>query len=146
MNWRDIQTWKKSLVSTFICLLGCSIGTMAVSLYLINYHWFFVLPVSLVAGFISCMLFMLAWEIVFHKMSFQEAVQHSYKMSIVTILIMIISENSILLFIAPRFLSHQMEMHASHNFKMMFFAMSCGFLLSLPYNYYQLQKSGTSHH
>ena len=87
---------------------------------------------------------MVLWEIIFHKMSFKDAIKHSYKMSLVTIAIMIISENLIMTFVAPLFSSHQMKMQINtmHGFSLMLIAMSFGFLLSLPYNYYQLQKTG----
>jgi hypothetical protein len=144
MNWTDFKIWKQSFISTFICLAGCSIGVMGTAFYLVNYNWFFVLLVSLIAGFISCMIFMVLWEIIFHKMSFKDAIKHSYKMSLVTIAIMIISENLIMTFVAPLFSSHQMKMQINtmHGFSLMLIAMSFGFLLSLPYNYYQLQKTG----
>ncbi len=71
-------------------------------------------------------------------------------MSLVSMLIMMLAENIILLYIAPQFLSHQMngtgihqmDTHATQTFNIMLIAMTSGFLLSLPYNYYQLQKTG----
>ena len=146
MNWTNIQILKQSAISTIICLIGCSIGVIGVAFYFINYSWLFVLLASLIAGLISCMVFMIIWEMVFHKMNFKDAVKHGYKMSIVPILIMIISENIIMLYIVPKFSSYQMNMTTAYNFKIMLLAMGFGFLLSLPYSYYQLQKTGKAHH
>ena len=142
INWLDKKVWKQSVISTLICLLGCTIGVMGTTFYLINYDLVFVLVASLIAGFISCMTFMVAWEVIFHKMNLTDAIKHSYKMSLVSILIMIISENIIMLLILPKFSPHQMHMNTGHGLGIMLFAMSFGFLLSLPYNYYHLQKTG----
>lgn len=145
MNWSDIQIWKQCLISTFICLIGCSIGTMGISFYLISYNWLLVLLISLLAGFITCMIFMVLWHTIFKNMSLKDSIISSYKMSLVSILIMMLTEMLIIRFVAPIFLSHQMnDMSAmpSHNLITMVVAMSLGFVLSLPYNYYQLQKTG----
>lgn len=142
MNWTDIQNWKQCFISTFICLIGCSIGVMGTAFYLLNYNLFFVLLLSLIAGFISCMVFMVFFCTLFHKMNFLDAVKHSYKMSIVSILIMMLTETTITLLIAPELLSHQMHLNTSHGFNIMLLAIGLGYLFSLPYNYYQLQKTG----
>lgn len=146
MNWSDKNIWKQCFVSTFICLIGCSIGAMGTAFYLINYNLFFVLLVSLGVGFISCLAFMVIWHMLFSQMNLKDSLKSSYKMSIVSILIMMLTENLILLFIIPKFSSHQMQvgmdMGLKHDLGMMAIAMSFGFLFSLPYNYYQLQKTG----
>lgn len=144
MNWSDKNIWKQCFVSTFICLLGCSIGVMGTAFYLVGYNLLFVLLISLIAGFITCMIFMIVWEVTVHKMNLKEAIKHSYKMSLVSIMIMMLMENLILLFVIPNFSSHQMQMDmgATHDFGIMAIAMSFGFIFALPYNYYQLQKTG----
>lgn len=82
------------------------------------------------------------WEIIFDKMNFKDAIKHSYKMSIVSILIMMLTETTTTLLIAPELLSHQMHLNTSHGFNIMLLSMGLGYLFSLPYNYYQLQKTG----
>ena len=99
MNWLDTHTWKQCFISTFICLIGCSIGVMGTAYYLVGFNLLLVLASSLIAGFITCMIFMIVWEVIVHKMNFKEAIKHSYKMSLVSILIMMLTENLILLFI-----------------------------------------------
>ncbi len=142
MNWLDIKTWKQCIVSTLICLFGCSIGTMGTTAYLIHYNWFIVLFSSFIAGFISCVLFMVLWQIIIHHVSFNDAVKMSVKMSVVSIFIMMLSESGIILIASSLNSEHQMHMHGNmHNYKVMIFAMSVGFLFSLPYNYYQLHNN-----
>lgn len=142
MNWSDKNIWKQCIISTFICLMGCSIGAMGTAFYLINYNLFFVLLVSLGVGFISCLAFMVIWQMLFPQMNLKKSFKSSCKMSIISILIMMLTENVIILFISPNFSTHDMDIHEENSYGTMIFAMSLGFLFSLPYNYYQLQKTG----
>lgn len=141
MNWSNLQVWKQSFISTSICLIGCSIGTMGTTYYFMNYNRYLILLASFIAGIISCIFFMVIWDMIFAKMNFKDAFKNSYKMSFVSILIMIITENILILFIAP---TDHMHMNTIHSFLIMGLAMGCGFLLALPYNYYQLQKNGNA--
>jgi len=142
MDWTDKKTWKNCFISTIICLIGCSIGTMGITLYLINFNWLFVIIISLAVGFISCMAFMITWLILFQQMNFITSLKSSFKMSIVSMLIMMLTENTIILFIAPRLFSYKMHINSSHSLSTMAIAMLFGFLFSLPYNYYYIQKTG----
>jgi hypothetical protein len=115
---------------------------MGITLNLINFNWFFVLLISFVVGFLSCMAFMIVWLMLFQQMRFMDSLKSSFKMSIVSMIIMMLTENIIILFIAPMLYSHQMQMNSSHSFDTMVIAMFFGFLFSLPYNYYYIQKTG----
>lgn len=141
MYWGNFQIWKQSVNSTLICLVGCSIGTLTVEFFFnkIN-NWFLVLFATYFAGLISCLVFVLLWEIVFNKMELKNAFKHSYKMSFSSILIMVVSENFIMLYVFPEFSTNSMQMNLNYEIREMLVAMSFGFFLSLPYNYYQLQK------
>lgn len=130
INWLNKNTWLQCFISTFICLIGCSIGSMGTTFYLIEYNFFFVLIISLISGFITCMVFMVVMEITLHKMKLKEAIKHSYKMSLVSILIMMLTENLVILFIIPKISSHhmQMDMGVKHDLNIMLIAMSFGFI------------------
>ncbi|PQJ09366.1 hypothetical protein CJD36_019150 [Flavipsychrobacter stenotrophus] len=141
MIWTEIGIWKRCLISTFICLIGCSIGVMGVMFYLVNYPWLVVLLLSFICGLITCLLFMIGWDMLFNKMNFIASFRMSYKMSIISLSIMILSENAAMRLIAPISSTDQMHMHSNHNLQIMAIAMVIGFLLSLPYNYYILQKN-----
>ena len=142
MDWAVKQTWKNCLISTFICLICCSIGTMGITFYLITYNWFFVLLISIIVGLSSSIIFMTLWHMLFQQMNFRDSLKSSLKMSVISMMIMILTENIIILFIAPLFSSHQMHMNSTHSFSTMAVAMLFGFLFSLPYNYYHIQKTG----
>ncbi|MEY3236660.1 MAG: hypothetical protein RI883_761 [Bacteroidota bacterium] len=129
MDWTDKQTWKNCSILTTICLVGCSIGTMGVSMYLINFNWFFVFLISMTEGFLSCMAFIIIWLILFQQMSFISALKNSYNISIVSMLIMMLTENIIILLIAPRLFSNQMNINSDYSFITMTIAILFGFLL-----------------
>lgn len=138
MNWSDKQTWKQCFTATFICLIGCSIGNMGTPYFFFAYSFLYITSLSLIIGFISCILFIILWKLIFQKESFKASLNCSLKMSIVSMLIMMLSENIIILSLIPPF-SHK---HSNFHVIVMLLAMFVGFLLSLPYNYYQLYKKG----
>ncbi len=140
MNWLEIKSWKQSFVSTLICLIGCSVGTMGTTVYLIHYNWFVIFLISFLAGFISCFVFMVLWHTITRQLKFIDAIKMSFKMSSVSILIMMCIENVVFVTITPQFSNHQLH-ETIHSLMTMIMAMSLGFLFALPYNYYQLQNN-----
>jgi membrane protein YdbS with pleckstrin-like domain len=142
MDWSVKQTWKNCLISTFICLICCSIGTMGTTFYLISFNWMLVLLISISVGLSSSIIFMILWHMLFQQMNFRDSFKSSLKMSVTSMMIMILTENIIILFIAPKLFSHQMHMNSTHSYSTMAVAMLFGFLFSLPYNYYHIQKTG----
>ncbi len=141
MNWSDAQSWKNTIISTLICLVGCSIGAMGLPLLFAAYSWLFILMLSFISGFISCLIFICVWNFMFRKMTFKDALLSSFKMSFVSMLIMIAIEN-LILFLVPMQNSMHHQHGSEHNIPTMIFAMCCGFVFALPYNYYQVQKTG----
>jgi membrane protein YdbS with pleckstrin-like domain len=119
---------------------------MGTAFYLVGYNWLFVLLISISAGLSSSILFMILWHMLFQRMNFRDSLKSSLKMSVISMMIMILTENIIILFIAPKLFSHQMHMHSTHSFSTMAIAMLFGFLFSLPYNYYHIQKTGAICH
>ncbi len=146
MNWKNVLRWKKSVVSTTICLVGCSLGSLSASYFLMDLSWILVLFGSLVAGLISCIVFMIVWEVFVYKANFKDALQHSFKMSVVPMFLMIVSENVTMLLMTPESSHNQMDLGSLPGIKMMLFAMSFGFLVSLPYAYFVSHKGSKSHH
>jgi len=59
--------------------------------------------------------------------------------------IMIAIENFVLFLLSKQAGEMQASMHqngSEHNIPIMIFAKFCGFVFTLPYNYYQVQKTG----
>lgn len=146
MNWFNIQIWRKCFVSTLICLIGCSVGTMGTANYLRHYNWPIVVFASFIIGYITCVIFMVLWQSVIHTMNFKAALKMSVKMSLVSIIIMMLTEISVMLINSSVFSNHQMHDTSQHNYGIMIAAMSLGFLFALPYNYHQLYNNNTICH
>ncbi len=142
MNWLDKQTWENSFVSTFLCLVGCSVGTMGTLFYLAGYNWLYGFAVSFLVGLFTSIIFIALWNIAFRQINFKEAIKSSFKMSIVSMVIIIVTENIIMLLTHSQHSARGMRGNYSDNLLIMFIAMSIGFLFALPYNYYILTKSG----
>jgi Domain of unknown function (DUF4396) len=142
MNWSDKQTWKNCFVSTFLCVVGCSVGTMGTSFYLAAYNWLYGLVVSFLTGLFTCIIFIAFWNIAFRQINFKEAIKSSFKMSIVSMVIIIGTENIIMLLTHSQHSARGMRGNYSDNLVIIFIAMSIGFLFALPYNYYILTKTG----
>lgn len=141
MDWTSKQIWKNCIIATFMCVCGCSVGTMGTIFYLTGFHWFFVLLISFIIGYISCVLFLILWNTVIQKRTLKEAFKQNYKISLVSMTVMVLTENLISLIAFSKFTTHQIHIHSSYSLKIMILAMFFGFLLVLPYNYYQLQKN-----
>ena len=146
MNWFHLPTWGKSLISTSLCLVGCSIGSMTTIYLLAAYHWLLILGISFIVGYISCAIFIFLWNIFFRKMKFREAFNSSSKMSFVPMCIMMLTENLVMIFIHSNHITHEMRGYGSHNLLIMVLAMAAGFLIVFPYNYYTLFKTDKACH
>lgn len=141
MNWLDLRIWGKSLISTIHCLIGCSIGSLTTIYFMAGTHWFLILVISFISGFISCLLFMVLWDIIFRKMKLNEAIKASLKMSFVSMCIMMLTENLVMVFSHSGNVRHEIHQHDSQNLLMMALAMAAGFLIVYPYNYYNFYKA-----
>lgn len=133
--------WKNCILSTFLCLIGCSIGTIGTFFFLTGYNWLYVFVISFLIGLFTSVLFITFWYIAFRKINFKEAIKNSFKMSIVSMIIIIGIENLIMLLNSQHFV-HGMQRNYSDNLLIMIIAMSIGFIFALPYNYYILTKTG----
>jgi hypothetical protein len=81
------------------------------------------------------------WQMIFHQINLIDAFKLSIKMSAVSITIMMVIENTVILINSSQFSNHKMHVHdIMQGYTVMIKAMSLGFLLVLPYNYYQLQN------
>lgn len=111
-----------------------------------NQNFWLAFAVSAVVGLLACVLFIIIWNVAFRKINFKDALKSSIKMSFVSMLIMIVAENLIMYFTRPQHMTDMQQHSAHNNWLMMIVAMAVGFLLALPYNYYQLSKTGAACH
>ncbi len=84
----------------------------------------------------------------FRKIEFKEAMKRSYEMSFLSIIIMMTVAYGIMFLEQAVNSSHQMQMEKNplDSFWAMVIPMIMGFFVTLPYNYYQIEKTGKACH
>lgn len=149
MKWTDANIWKQSFYTTIICFLSCLAAIIIADIYLLDAHWLLALLVKLITALIISIVLMVIFELMFHNKNFIAAIHHGFRMSLVSVFIIIISEKLVLEFVAPHFLSHPSNIQTitMKGFDQLLLAMTLGFVLSLLYNYYlHLTIRKVSHH
>ena len=139
VDWKCVNTWKKSSINTFWCLIGCSIGDFGTIIYFqINDYSISQMSIMILAiinGIITSII--LETIILLNQLDLKNAFKTALGMSLISMLIMeitmnlidflILGEAKILLWIVPI---------------MLFF----GFISALPYNYWKLKKYNLTCH
>ena len=144
--WKDASVWKRSLVNTATCLLGCIIGDFGMIVYLQVYRpetplWLQMI-LAAAAGLISSILFETVLLRIKEKMQWLKAVQLALSMSAISIIGMEIVMN-----LTDFMITGGKAQITSLSYWLAFIpAAIAGFLAPLPYNYYQLKKHNRSHH
>lgn len=146
VKWLDGPTWRKCFAATFLCLIGCSMGTLGAGYYLADDNWLYALVVSFLAGLLASFTFIAMWNIAWRRMKIKEALKSSITMSLALMLIIITTENVVMYLMEQQHSIHGGRGNYPDDLLMMFIAMSLGFLLALPYNYYLLTKTGKACH
>lgn len=98
--------------------------------------------VSFIIGLITCVLFISIWNVVINRIELKDAIINSLKMSVASMIIIIGTENGIMLFTHVQHSAQEMNMNNLSIPTTMIIAMGFGFILALPYNYYILMKTG----
>lgn len=77
-----------------------------------------------------------------NKWSFYEGIIRSYKRSITSILILVLSENLVFLILSIIHSSSKIDLNQFNSFVIMTIALSVSFILTFTFNFIQFQKSG----
>ena len=139
ISWTCKSTWKRSSYNTMWCLIGCSIGDFGTILFFqfssFDIATVIIMSLAIINGLITSIL--LETFILTRQMQFIEAFKTAIGMSLISMLMMEISMNSLdwivmggaklTLFIIP-------------------FMLFVGFITPLPYNYWRLKKYGKDCH
>lgn len=144
--WTDRASWRKAARNTFNCLIGCMIGDVAV---IVGFQAFYptapmalTMPLAMVAGLITSILFessMLRWR---EGFAWRRAFTTAFSMSFLSMLGMEAAAN------ATDFMLTGGRVPLSDPFYWQALAVSvaAGFLVPLPYNYWQFRKHGRACH
>ena len=139
VSWTCKNTWKRSSYNTMWCLIGCSIGDFGTILFFqfssFNIATVIIMSLAIINGLITSIL--LETAILTRQMQFIEAFKTAIGMSLISMLMMEISMNSLDWIIMGG---------AKLNLFIIPFMLFIGFITPLPYNYWRLKKYGKDCH
>ncbi|THV84789.1 hypothetical protein D6C77_09453 [Aureobasidium pullulans] len=145
--WKCRHTWRRAMVNTSRCLVGCSIGDLSTMWYIMAYHPTVdaatSMGLSMTAGITTSILLETALlRYGKDQLAWKAAVQTACGMSLVSMLAMEFTENIVTLGLADGMMSP-----ADVGFWTVTAAsMLAGFLAPLPYNYFRLKFYGKACH
>ena len=139
ISWTCKSTWKRSSYNTMWCLIGCSIGDFGTILFFqfssFDIATVIIMSLAIINGLITSIL--LETAILTRQMQFIEAFKTAIGMSLISMLMMEISMNS---------LDWMIMGGAKLNLFIIPFMLFVGFITPLPYNYWRLKKYGKDCH
>ena len=139
ISWTCKSTWKRSSYNTMWCLIGCSIGDFGTILFFqfssFDIATVIIMSLAIINGLITSIL--LETFILTRQMQFIEAFKTAIGMSLISMLMMEISMNSLDWIIMGG---------AKLNLFIIPFMLFVGFITPLPYNYWRLKKYGKDCH
>ena len=139
ISWTCKSTWKRSSYNTMWCLIGCSIGDFGTILFFqfssFDIATVIIMSLAIINGLITSIL--LETAILTRQMQFIEAFKTAIGMSLISMLMMEISMNSLDWIIMGG---------AKLNLFIIPFMLFVGFITPLPYNYWRLKKHGKDCH
>ena len=139
ISWTCKSTWKRSSYNTLWCLIGCSIGDFGTILFFqvssFDIATVIIMSLAIINGLITSIL--LETFILTRQMQFIEAFKTAIGMSLISMLMMEISMNS---------LDWIVMGGAKLNLFIIPFMLFVGFITPLPYNYWRLKKYGKDCH
>ena len=137
--WDCKNTWSKSSINTFWCLLGCSIGDFGTigffQFFNVNFPVFYIMILAILNGLITSII--LETIILVREMTFKNALRTALGMSMISMISMEVSMNSLDYFYTGG---------AKLNLTVIPLMLLVGFLTPLPYNYWRLKKYGKACH
>ena len=139
ISWTCLNTWRQSSYNTMWCLIGCSIGDFGTILFFqfssIELPTIIIMTLAIINGLITSIF--LETIILTRQMDFKSAFQTAIGMSMISMLMMEISMNSLDWIVLGG---------AKLNLIIIPFMLIVGFITPLPYNYWRLKKYGKNCH
>lgn len=145
-NWSDFNVWKRAGFNTLNCLIGCSIGDFAMIIFLQHFYpqtpMITQMTLAIIAGLITSIALETTILHFREKLIWNDAFKMAIGMSFLSMVAMEIAMN------ATDFMITGGKMALSNpNYWLAFIpAAIVGFLVPLPYNYYQLKKHNKACH
>lgn len=144
--WKDPSSWKRAGKNTLNCLIGCSIGDFSMLFYLQHYHPDMSMWLVMVFAMSAGLLTSITLETILLKLregfNWPRALKVAFSMSFISMLAMELTENLVNIALTGGEVSAQ----SLWFWIALLLSLTAGFLVPLPYNYYQLAKHGKACH
>jgi hypothetical protein len=144
--WRDRSVWKVAARNTLNCLVGCSIGDLAVIIYMQAVHphvsMWLTMGLAMAAGLVTSILFESTMLRFREDFAWKQAVVTAFSMSFLSMLGMELAAN-----LTDYLLTGgKVAMHHPFYWTALGISLIAGFLAPLPFNYWQFKKHGKACH
>ena len=134
-DWHSKETWKKSAINTFWCLVGCSFGDILTIYYFqinqIPWSTYSIMALAMFNGVVTSII--LETFILLKQMSFISALKTAMGMSLISMISMELAMNIVDILVTGG---------AKINLFVMPFMLFAGFITPWPYNYWRLKTTG----
>jgi hypothetical protein len=146
LSWTDFAVWKRAGFNTLNCLMGCSIGDFSMVIFLQHFYPKTPMMIQMILSTLLGLITSIALETtILHtreKLIWEKAFKIAIGMSFLSMVAMEIAMNTM------DFMITGSKMSLSNpNYWLAFIPSAMvGFLVPLPYNYYQLKKHNKACH
>lgn len=144
--WSEGRLWRRASLNTLSCLIGCSIGDFAMIIYLQAYHPGTSMAIQMVLAIVAGLITSIALETVLmrvrEKFAWGAALRMAIGMSFLSMVAMEVAMNTTDFMITGGRMAFSDPMYWFAFIP----AALAGFVIPLPYNYYQLKKHNKACH
>lgn len=144
--WSESRLWRRAGLNTLSCLIGCSIGDFAMIIYLQAYHPGTPMAVQMALAIVAGLTTSVALETVLmrirEKFAWGAALRMAIGMSFLSMVAMEVAMNTTDFMIT----GGTMALSDPRYWLAFIPAAAAGFMVPLPYNYYQLKKHNKACH
>ncbi len=144
--WSEGRLWRRASLNTLSCLIGCSIGDFGMVIYLQAFHpgtpMWLIMGLAIVSGLVTSVLLETVLMRYRERMVWTLAFRTAIGMSFLSMVAMELAMTG-----TDFMITGGKAALASAAYWLAFFpAAAIGFLIPLPYNYYQLKKHNKACH
>lgn len=144
--WGDGRVWRRASLNTLSCLIGCSIGDFGMIIYLQAFHPGTSMAVQMALAIVAGLMTSVMLETVLmryrEKFAWGAALRMAISMSFMSMVAMEVAMNTTDFMIT----GGRLALTDPAYWLAFIPAAAAGFLVPLPYNYYQLKKHGKACH
>ena len=144
--WSDPSIWKRAAKNTLNCLVGCSIGDFGTLIAFQHFApympMFTIMGIAILAGLTTSILLETTLLRIREHFSWAMAFKTAFSMSFLSMVAMELAENATDFMLT----GGNIPINQPFYWAALGIALLAGFVVPLPYNYYQLKKHGKACH